>query len=345
MRHASPLVVPTWRRAVAAWLGACCLLVLLLIVVGGVTRLTHSGLSITEWQPLVGALPPLSAGDWQQLFDKYRETPEFILKNHWMTVGDFKSIFWLEYIHRLLGRLIGAVLLLPWAWFLWRRALSRQLNWRLAAIFLAGGLQGAVGWLMVKSGLIDNPRVSHLRLTLHLGIALAIYSALLWAALDVWRAPANARRPASFWRWRLATLAFAALAFVTALSGGLVAGIRAGYLYNTFPLMDGAFMPADAWAMQPWWLSAFENATTIQFDHRVLAYAVVACSLVVLARAPRAVRGVAWAVVAAVSLQVCLGIATLLLRVPVPLAAAHQLGAVLVLTSALALAHAAREVA
>ncbi|MGH8617636.1 MAG: COX15/CtaA family protein, partial [Burkholderiales bacterium] len=182
-----PHVLPQDQRPAAAWLAACTLLVFAMVVLGGLTRLTHSGLSITEWQPFVGTIPPLSAADWLAMYEKYQLTPEFQLKNHWMGVEDFKGIFWLEYFHRLLGRGIGLVFFLPYAWFLWRRAFSRTFAWRLAFIFALGGLQGAVGWLMVQSGLIDNPRVSHLRLTIHLGLALAIYCALAWAWLDVRR--------------------------------------------------------------------------------------------------------------------------------------------------------------
>jgi cytochrome c oxidase assembly protein subunit 15 len=338
----SPLVASQYRRAAALWLAACTLLVFAMVILGGLTRLTHSGLSITEWQPFVGTLPPLSAADWQAMFEKYQLTPEFRLQNHWMGVEDFKSIFWLEYFHRLLGRTIGLVFFVPLAWLLSRRAFSRAFGWRLAGIFLLGGLQGAVGWLMVQSGLVDNPRVSHLRLTIHLGLAVAIYAALLWAFLDVRResrAPSSARTALA-----PAALAFAGLAFVTVLSGGLVAGIRAGFLYNTWPLMNGAFLPPDAWAMEPWWISAFENATTIQFNHRLLAYAVTAGALALAVAAwrttkDRVVRGLAGALLAAVALQVTLGISTLLLKVPVPLAAAHQAGALLLLGVALALAH------
>ena len=340
----SPYVLPQFRRLAGAWLAACTLLVFAMVVLGGLTRLTHSGLSITEWQPFVGTLPPLSAADWQAMFEKYQLTPEFRLKNHWMGVEDFKGIFWLEYFHRLLGRGIGLVFFLPYAWFLWRRAFSRALAWRLAGIFALGGLQGAVGWLMVQSGLIDDPRVSHLRLTVHLGLALAIYCALVWTWLDVRRNPPLRAGPPARSGIAFAGLAFAALAFMTALSGGLVAGIRAGYLYPTWPLMHGAFMPPDAWAMEPWWISAFESAATIQFNHRLLAYTVTACALALAFGVWRRVqdataRALAVALLAAVALQVSLGISTLLLHVPVPLAAAHQAGVLVLLGVAHMLAH------
>ena len=173
------------RRAVAVWLLACAALVLVMVVVGGITRLTHSGLSIVEWQPLVGTLPPLTDSAWQELFAKYRETPEFRLVNHAMTLDGFKRIFWWEYAHRLLGRVIGLVFLLPFLWFLLRRRLDRALAWQLAGVFALGALQGALGWYMVRSGLVDDPRVSHFRLTAHLGVALAIFGAELWIALEL----------------------------------------------------------------------------------------------------------------------------------------------------------------
>src|SRR5262245_50053095 len=183
------------RRNVAAWLLVCAAMVFAMVVVGGVTRLTHSGLSIVEWQPLVGTVPPLSHSDWETLFAKYRETPEFRLVNFDMDIEGFKRIFWWEYAHRLLGRLIGAVFLLPFLWFLWRRKLDRRLAWQLAGVFALGALQGAIGWYMVKSGLVADPRVSHFRLTAHLGVALAIFAAELWIALDLLGAPRRAQPP------------------------------------------------------------------------------------------------------------------------------------------------------
>lgn len=337
-----PHVTPQYQRPAAVWLAVCTLLVFAMVVLGGLTRLTHSGLSITEWQPFVGTIPPLSAADWQAMFEKYQLTPEFRLKNHWMGVEEFKGIFWLEYFHRLLGRGIGLVFFIPYAWFVWRRAFSTALTWRLAGIFALGGLQGAVGWLMVQSGLVNNPQVSHLRLTVHLGLALVIFCALAWTWLDVRRTRTRAARATR--GLARAALGFALLAFIAALSGGLVAGIRAGYLYNTWPLMNDDFFPPDAWAMTPWWISAFENATTIQFNHRMLAYTVTVCALALAVSVwrrieDRAARGMAAALIAAVALQVTLGISTLLLRVPVALAATHQAGALLVLGLALALAH------
>src|SRR5512147_1975779 len=225
------------RRAIAAWLLLCAAMVCAIVVVGGVTRLTRSGLSIVEWQPLIGALPPLSEAHWQELFAKYRETPEFKLVNFAMDLDGFKRIFWWEYVHRLLGRLAGLVYLLPFLWFLAKRRIERPLAWKLWGVFALGALQGGLGWFMVKSGLVDDPKVSHIRLTAHLGVALAIVSAQLWIALDLLRPGAGRRN-------RLA-VAIAALVFLMALSGAMVAGLRAGYAYNTFPLMNGHLIPPE----------------------------------------------------------------------------------------------------
>ena len=331
-------------RAIAAWLLACCALVFAMVVVGGITRLTHSGLSIVEWQPIVGAIPPLDDAQWQETFARYRATPEFRLRNHDMTLEGFKGIFWWEYFHRLLGRVIGAVFLVPFAWFLVRRRIPRHLAWPLAGIFVLGGLQGAVGWYMVKSGLVDDPRVDSLRLALHLGLALLIYAAMLWVALGLLHAP-DERTDAGAARF---AGALAVLVFVMALSGALVAAIKAGYAYNTFPMMEGHWIPPEVLMIDPWWKNFVYNMATVQLVHRTLACAVaITVALawwLVHARVAPAARAHRWAhaLAAMAALQVALGIATLLLRVPVPLAALHQAGAVLVFTGALGLAHALR---
>ena len=308
------------RRAVAAWLLLCAALVFLTVLVGGATRLTRSGLSIVEWQPLLGAIPPLSEADWQALFARYRETPEFRLVNFDMTLAGFKTIFWWEYAHRLLGRAVGAVFLLPFVWFLLRKKLHAPLAWKLAGIFVLGGLQGALGWFMVQSGLVDDPRVSHFRLTAHLGVALAIFAALLSLAL----------RLLGFGRPRLA---LPALVFLMALSGGMVAGLRAGYAYNTFPLMNGQLVPAEILALEPWWRNFLYNMATVQFVHRAFFWLLAV--LVPLAWWRHRASTAAHVLMAAFALQAALGISTLLLGVPVALGAAHQGGAVVLLAAAL----------
>jgi cytochrome c oxidase assembly protein subunit 15 len=334
-------------RQVAAWLFLCCALVFCMVVVGGVTRLTHSGLSITEWQPIVGTLPPLSESDWQLAFDKYKLTPEYRQVNHGMTLAEFKGIFWWEYFHRLLGRLIGVVFLVPLVWFIARRRVPAGYAWKLAGIFALGGLQGAMGWYMVQSGLVDDPRVSQFRLTAHLGLAFVIFAAMFWVGLSLvfprGAEPAAARSAAR--RWAYGT---AGLVFVMVLTGGFVAGIRAGFAYNTFPLMNGHWVPPELFLIDPWWKNFFWNMATVQFDHRLtaLALAIVVPVTWWKVRAdpglPARARWGAGLLVALLALQVALGIATLLLVVPLPLAAAHQAGAVLVFAAALNVAHALR---
>ena len=332
------------HRAVAAWLLACCAMVFAMVVVGGVTRLTHSGLSIVEWQPLLGTLPPLDEAQWAETFAKYQLTPEYLKVNQGMSLDAFKGIFWWEYFHRLLGRTIGMVFLLPLLWFWWRGRIDRPLGLRLAGIFVLGGLQGALGWYMVKSGLVDDPRVSQYRLTAHLGLAFAIYAAMLWTAFGLLHprnaTPAQPRRARFGW----------VITWVTAymvVTGGFVAGIRAGFAYNTFPLMNGQWLPAEMFVIDPWYLNFFQNMATVQFDHRLGAWllALLVPWFWLVARkaapAPRA-RLACNLLLAMLAVQVALGIATLLLVVPIPLAAAHQGGAVLLLSAALYANHALR---
>jgi heme a synthase len=332
---------PDSRRAVAAWLLACCALVFVMVVVGGITRLTHSGLSIVEWKPVIGAVPPMGDAQWQAEFDKYKLSPEYLQRNFDMTLDGFKGIFWWEYSHRLLGRVIGAAFLLPFLYFLARGAVRGALAWRLAGIFVLGGLQGAVGWFMVASGLVDDPRVSSVRLAAHLGLAFLLYGAMLWVALGLVAAPQAPARRGLVWLSR----AFAALVFVMVLSGALVAGIHAGLAYNTFPLMNGQWIPDEVMLIEPWWRNFIFNMATVQLDHRVIALLVATGAAFLCAwthRIDATPRQRAWsiALLVAVALQVCAGIATLLLRVPVALAAIHQAGALAVFTCALCLAFA-----
>ena len=338
---ASPI---SGRRAVAAWLAACAALVAIMVLVGGVTRLTHSGLSIVEWQPLIGTLPPLSEGDWQVVFEKYKQTPEYRLVNLGMSLAEFKGIFWWEYAHRLLGRLIGLAFFVPLAWFWFRGRLDRRLAWKLLGVFVLGGLQGAMGWYMVKSGLVDDPRVSPFRLTAHLGLAFLIFGAMLWIALDLFHPRRNASPNAPSWLagW------VAALVFLQVLLGGLVAGIRAGKAYNTFPLMNGHFVPPETFMIDPWWKNFFYNMATVQLDHRMVAWLLLALVAWLWARVswldagPRAHTAVNLLALAFV-VQFALGVWTLLAAVPVALGAAHQFVAILVFGAALYCAHALRK--
>jgi cytochrome c oxidase assembly protein subunit 15 len=346
--HASGSVRGPENRPVAAWLFVCCALVFAMVVVGGVTRLTHSGLSITEWQPIVGTLPPRNDAQWQETFAKYQRTPEYRQVNKGMALAEFKGIFWWEYFHRLLGRAIGVVFLLPLVWFAVRRRIPSGYAWKLAAIFVLGGLQGAMGWFMVQSGLVDDPRVSQFRLTAHLTLALVIFASMLWVGLSLTyqqRAVLATDRQRAAQRYARALVA---LVILMVLTGGFVAGIRAGFAYNTFPLMNGAVIPPEIFMIDPWWKNFFWNMATVQFDHRLFAWVLALAApalwwkLRVTEGLPSRARTGGSLLLALVALQIALGIATLLLVVPLPLAAAHQAGAVLVFTAAFNVAHALR---
>jgi heme a synthase len=323
---------PPWLRT---WLLACALLAFAVLVVGGITRLTHSGLSIVQWRPIEGVVPPMSAEDWSRLFDEYRATPEYRLVNPDMALSSFRAIFWWEYAHRLLARLAGLAFLLPSLFLLVRRALAPALAWRLSTIFLLGAMQGLVGWLMVASGLIDDPRVSPLRLAAHLGLGLLLIAALLWTAWSL-RAPAVRLHRSS----RTLRACLGAI-FAMALTGALVAGTRAGFAFNTFPRMDGSLVPDGVLALDPWYRNFLENLATVQFTHRVMALVVTIMVLLAIRqlafarRASRDSRRAGALLALALFLQLALGIATLLSVVALPLAAAHQAGSVLLWASAL----------
>lgn len=336
---------PSSRRRIAGWLFACAALVWLILVVGGVTRLTRSGLSIVEWEPLAGVVPPLGAEAWQAEFARYRTSPEYRLVNAGMSLAAFKDIFWWEYAHRMLGRLVGAVFALPLLVFWMRREVDARLARRLAGIFLLGGAQGAMGWFMVRSGLVDLPAVSQYRLAAHLALAFAIEALLLWTALGLAGARAGAPVDPGLARLRRDGALMAGAVFVMAVSGALVAGIHAGKAYNTFPLMAGQLVPDGILALDPWYSNFFANVTAVQFDHRLGAWllAFLVPWFVRRVRAapdvpPRA-RTAALVVLAALALQVSLGIATLLLAVPVALGAAHQGGAMLLFATLVWLNH------
>jgi cytochrome c oxidase assembly protein subunit 15 len=331
-------------RRIAVWLLACCVLVYAMVVLGGVTRLTGSGLSMVEWEPVLGFIPPLSQAEWERVFSLYQASPEYQKINTGMDLAGFKRIFWFEFAHRVLGRVIGLAFLLPFLYFLARGMVHRPLVPKLVAMFVLGGLQGLLGWYMVKSGLVDNPHVSQYRLTAHLSLALVIYAYMFWVALDLLpaRDPGAGDRPSAGLRLSAALLGL--LAFVTIMSGGFVAGLKAGYVYNTFPLMDGRWIPEALFQQEPLWRNFFENMATVQFDHRLLAMLTLLGVIVfwlVARRSPMSpqARAGTHLLLAAAVLQVSLGISTLLLYVPVALAAAHQAGALLLLTAFLFLNH------
>lgn len=322
-------------RAVALWLFAVAALVALMVVIGGLTRLTESGLSMVEWKPITGWLPPLSDAAWIAEFEKYKQFPEYQKINIGMTLEGFQSIYWLEYIHRLLGRLIGIAFALPMIGFWLAGRIPAGMKPHLVAMFLLGGSQGALGWFMVASGLVDHPDVSHYRLTAHLGLAFFIFAYLLWGGLSLLRYG----RMVSGRGGGIAAV-LTALIFLQVLSGGLVAGMNAGLAHNTWPLMDGAFIPEGLMIANPWWINFFENAMTVQFQHRMLAYGVFVLAIVTaLSLKGRAPTGLRHGLLTAVLVQLCLGIATLLAHVPVSLGTLHQAGAVLVLGLAVALWH------
>src|SRR5436853_2269811 len=328
------------QRPIRLWLYAVAALIFAMVLVGGATRLTESGLSIVEWKPVTGALPPLGETAWQAEFDKYKAIPQFQHLNSAMTLGEFKTIFWWEWTHRLMGRLIGAAFLLPFLWFLAKGWIGEGLRWRLWTIFGLGALQGAVGWWMVASGLADRVEVSQYRLATHLILACVIFAAIVWTAARMGRTPVEVPP-----RIRRTAIALLVLVLMQIYLGALVAGLRAGLIYNTWPLIDGSFIPdaAQLFHGTPTWRYFFENTLTVQFSHRMMAYTLWLLAVLhaidvarTLSRGPVLTHALALA--AMVTLQAALGILTLIYQVPIGLALAHQAGAILVL--ALAVIHA-----
>ena len=330
------------NRAMALWLLVVAGLVFLMVMLGGATRLTQSGLSMVHWQ-FAGALPPMDQAQWTAEFERYKQFPEYQKINRGMSLAEFKTIYWFEYSHRMLGRLIGLAFALPFAWFLIRGQVGWRLGPKLTGLLLLGGLQGLIGWWMVKSGLVDRPDVSHYRLTVHLGLAFAIFGALLWVALDLLRPvrpdAALTRSPLKGW-----ALTVVLLVFAQSLLGGLVAGLNAGLVYNTFPTMDGMLFPPELFHATPWWLNLLENPVTLQFNHRAGALAVTIAIVFVWLRSRRGGFGrgtrLAFdALLLALIGQVILGVLTLLHMVPVALGVAHQGGALVLLASSIVVAH------
>ncbi|MBI2719878.1 MAG: COX15/CtaA family protein [Rhizobiales bacterium] len=330
--YLAAMEVPTPRQSAAEphvrlWLYAMAFLVFAMVIVGGATRLTESGLSITEWQPLLGVIPPLTEAQWMELFDKYKLIPQARIVNPDMTLAGFKFIFWWEWSHRFLGRFIGVAYAVPLVWFVVTAAVRRSMWSKLFILLALGVLQGLLGWIMVKSGLQDRVSVSQYLLAAHLSAATFLFGAILWVVMglngDRRRLSQSADRSA---------LTIAVLVFLQIAAGAFVAGLDAGMGYNTWPLMDGAIVPTGLFAMEPWWRNFFENALTVQFDHRMIAYviAVLVAGFAVLARTPAALL-----LLGAVLVQIALGIATLLWQVPLVLALFHQGGALIVFAAAL----------
>ena len=333
-------VVSREDRAVARWLLVCCALVAGMVLLGGVTRLTGSGLSMVDWRPVTGILPPLTDDAWQRTFEMYQQSPEFLKKNSHMDVDAFKGIFWLEYLHRVLGRLIGIAFFVPMVWFLAKGYIPWSRSPRYFLMLALGGLQGLLGWYMVKSGLVDNPAVSQYRLTAHLMSAFIILAFMWWTALSLLY-PANGRERHP---WFGRTIALTSLITITIISGGFVAGLKAGKLYNTFPMMGDYWVPPGLMALEPAWRNFFDNHATVQFDHRILAMTTFALIVAYWFRIrktelPARVKKGVNALLHTAVLQVALGISTLLLVVPVPLAAAHQATGLLLFTVSIYLCH------
>jgi len=328
--------------ALGLWLIICAIAVYFMIVVGGITRLTQSGLSMVEWAPIMGVLPPLGEAAWLDVFQKYQAFPEYQQVNAGMSLEAFKGIFWWEYGHRVLGRLIGLIYLVPLVFFMIRGMVPAHWRLRLGALFLLGGLQGLMGWYMVKSGLVDVPHVSQYRLTAHLGLALVIFACMFWFALDFFRSENKVHRATPI--YQKLTTRVVGMIFVMMLSGGFVAGTKAGFIMNTFPTMNGQWIP-DGWmSLTPWWRNVFENAVTVQFVHRSIAVLVVISViwLFLQSRRQRFNTHAGW-VLLLMLIQVMLGISALIMKVPVVLGAAHQAGAVALLAGSLLAAHAARK--
>jgi heme a synthase len=328
-------------RAVRWWLISIAALIAIMVLVGGATRLTESGLSIVEWKPVTGALPPLNQEQWTQAFDAYKTIPQYRELNAGMDLAEFKTIFWWEWSHRLLGRVIGVAYLLPFLWFLWRGFLGADLRRRLWLIFGLGALQGVVGWWMVASGLSQRVEVSHYRLATHLVLALLIFAGIVWTLRRLVERPPSTAQATVSARLKITSAALLMLTFVQLYLGALVAGLRAGRIYNTWPDIDGGLVPSAARLFfgMPWWRNLFDNALTVQFEHRMVAYTLFVVAILHALDAVRSRAGTlaingAWWLAAAVTLQATLGILTLLHQVPTALGLAHQAVAIVVLTLA-----------
>jgi cytochrome c oxidase assembly protein subunit 15 len=333
-------------RAVSLWLWFVAALVLAMVVVGGATRLTESGLSITEWQPLLGAIPPLSESDWLAAFEKYQQIPQYHVLNQGMSLDAFKSIYWWEWSHRFLGRFIGIAFAVPFIAFWLRGSLKPGTGAKFAGVLALGALQGVIGWYMVKSGLANRIDVSQYRLALHLTTAFAILGLLVWLALEEWPAGAPRRHAVPPVAIRRLAMVLVGLVLFQVVLGGFVAGLKAGLIYNTWPTMDGQWIPSDYWT-NPAYLTFFESHAAAQFNHRVMAYLVVFCALaegllVMRYAVDNRVKLTGWLLAGAALAQMALGIATLLGQVPLDLALMHQAGAAVVFVLAVVHLHAVR---
>jgi cytochrome c oxidase assembly protein subunit 15 len=321
------------NKAIIAWLLSGCVLIFIMVVVGGITRLTHSGLSIVNWNLIMGTLPPLNEAQWQEAFEAYQQFPEYQLVNYHFSLQEFKSIFFWEYLHRLIGRVIGLVFIIPFAIFLIRKQFSRRLLWQCLVILGMGALQGFLGWWMVKSGLVKNPDVDHVRLAIHLTTAFLTFAVTFWVALEQMYPQRPVISHSGIRQWSLGLLV---VLLVQIVYGAFVAGLNAGFILNTWPMMGDAWVHPAVFALQPWWANLIDGLAGVQFVHRYLAYVAAGLALVVwyLARKRNLSllqhRSVV-AMVVMVVLQFLLGVFTLLYAVPVVLGVLHQAAAFLLL--------------
>ncbi|MBE9516470.1 MAG: COX15/CtaA family protein [Proteobacteria bacterium] len=332
------------NKHLAIWLLVVCALIFTMVVLGGVTRLTRSGLSMVEWEPIMGIVPPIGQEAWQETFDKYKQFPEYQKINKGMDLDEFKSIFWFEYSHRVLGRTIGIAFLVPFLFFLFKGYIRKPLIPKLVIMFILGGLQGVLGWYMVKSGLVNKPHVSQYRLTAHLSAALLIYGFMFWVALDLLMERSKLAASNGLTRLRQLGLITSATIVIMIMSGGFVAGTKAGLVFNTFPLMSGQWLPPGGMSMSPWYMNLFDNLATIQFNHRLIALLLFLMVPIYWLMAhkselDRHTRLGFHALLIMLCVQVALGISTLLLAVPVWLGATHQAGALVLFAMALFLNH------
>lgn len=329
------------EKFVIAWLVCSAIMIFLMVVIGGLTRLTESGLSIVEWQPIKGTLPPLNIEDWNKLFDQYKTSPQYQKVNAGMSLEQFKNIFWLEFIHRLAGRITGLVFLLPLVYFAFTKKIKKELISRLILIFLIGGFQGFIGWYMVKSGLANDPQVSQYRLALHLAIAFIIYGLIIWTIFDLLKI----KKPLANKQIRNFSLFLTAIIFLQIISGAFVAGLDAGLIYNTFPLMDGKIIPDGMFIMEPKIKNYFENVTTVQFTHRLHALVVLLSTVsfwYVIKNNYHQNGYLKTSVnllVISLVIQLILGIFTLIYQVPIGLASLHQVNSLILFSVSLFINH------
>ena len=328
-------VINTNRKPLLIWLGIMVTMVMLMVVVGGLTRLTDSGLSMVNWHPIHGTLPPIGQAEWQEEFAHYKTSPQYQHENFGMKLEEFKGIFWLEYIHRVIGRLVGLFFFLPLAYFSLKRAISLNLGLKLGGLFLLGGAQGLLGWYMVKSGLVDDPMVSPLRLSAHLSMACLLFSLLWWRWLAAWK-------PLPSQHFNKKTLSFIIAIFIQIILGAWVAGQDAGLAYDSFPTMNGQWMPDELWLIDPWWKNLYQSPTTAQFVHRLGALLLTVYLISIIAslykqQVTKLTQFSIYGLIIVLMLQITLGALTVIHHVPILLATLHQFAAILLLGCAVAL--------